>query len=150
VPDRAAALIANMQEPIATATAAIAGAAPVTVFVYDSGTEKAFTAAGNEMTTALIDLAGGTNIFADVDDTFTEVSWEDVVARDPDVILILDYGSDTVQDKIDFLEQDPIASTLRAVQAKSFVAVDLTDVVPGIRNGDAVLTMAEGFHPDKF
>lgn len=150
VSDKAAALLDTMQAPVDQATAAIDGVDPVTVFVYDSGTEKAFTAAGNEMTTALIELAGGKNVFDDVDDTFTEVSWEDVVARDPDVILILNYGSDTVEDKEAFLESDPIASTLRAVQNKAFVAVDLTDVVPGIRNGDTVLALAKAFHPDAF
>lgn len=149
VSDRAAQLIDDIDASIDAATAQLEGVEPVDVFVYDSGTDQAFTAAGHENTTTLIELAGGRNVFDDVEDSFTEVSWEDVVARDPDVVLILNYGSETAEDKESFLRSHPVASTLRAVQDERFVVVDLTDVVPGIRNGDVVATMAEGFHPDQ-
>ncbi|MFX8262546.1 ABC transporter substrate-binding protein, partial [Acinetobacter baumannii] len=64
------------------------------VFVYDSGEDKAFTAA-NTYLTSLIDLVGGKNIFDDIDKGWAEVSWEEVVNRDPDVIVIVDYGETT-------------------------------------------------------
>ena len=150
VPDKAAALIAKIQAPIDTATKAVQGATPTKVFVYDSGTDQAFTAAGREMTTALINLAGGKNVFDDIPKNFAEVNWEDVVARDPDTIVILNYGDTTVDQKEADLAAHPVASTLRAVKSQSYVVVDLTDVVPGIRNGDAILALAKGFHPDRF
>jgi iron complex transport system substrate-binding protein len=143
-------LVDEIQATIDRVTAALAGVEPVKVFVYDSGTDLAFTAGGREMTTALLELAGGTNVFADIPKNFAEVSWEDVVARDPDVIVILDYGDTTVEQKQRDLAAHPVASTLRAVQDQRYVVVDLTDVVPGIRNGDAVATLAAGLHPDRF
>lgn len=149
VPDRAEDLIAQIEEPITEVEAALDGAEPVDVFVYDSGTDQAYTTGGRENTTALIELAGGRNVFADLDDDWTEVSWEDVVARDPDVVLVLDYGDETVDQKRDFLRSHPVASTLRAVQDGRIAVLGLTDVVPGIRNGDAVATMAAAFHPDR-
>lgn len=88
-------------------------------------------------------------MFADVEENFTEVSWEDVVVRDPDAIVILDYGSEAAQDKVASLRTHPVASTLRAVREERFVVVELADVVPGIGNGDAVAAMAEGFHPGR-
>lgn len=149
VPDRAADVVAAIDETVAGVTEALDGVDPVDVFVYDSGTELAFTAASFENTTALIDLAGGHNVFDDVEDSFTEVSWEDVVARDPDVILILDYAdSGTVEEKEAFLQTHPVASTLRAVQEGNFVVVGLGEVVPGVRNGDTVATLASALHPD--
>lgn len=149
VPDRAEELIADIEAPIAEVERSLAGAEPVDVFVYDSGTDRAMTPGGRENTTALIELAGGRNVFADLDDDWAEVSWEDVVARDPDVVLVLDYGDETVDEKEAFLRSHPVASTLRAVRDERFVVAELTDVVPGIRNGDAVAAMAAGFHPDR-
>jgi iron complex transport system substrate-binding protein len=149
VPDRAAELLATIEGPIADVEATLAGADPVDVFVYDSGSDQAFTTGGRENTTALVELAGGRNVFADVDDDWVEVSWEDVVAREPDVVLVLDYGDETVEQKEEFLRSHPVASTLAAVRDGRFVVAELTDVVPGIRNGDVVAAMAEGFHPDR-
>lgn len=148
VPDRAEALVADLRSTVDDVREATVGAERVEAFVYDSGDERAFTAAGFEMTTQLIDAAGGRNIFDDVDAAFTEVSWEDVVDRDPDVVVILDYGDTTVAEKEALLRSHPVASTLAAVQAGRFVVLELTDVVPGIRNGDAVRSLATGFHPD--
>jgi iron complex transport system substrate-binding protein len=148
VPDRADALSAELRAEIDAVREATAGAEPVRVFVYDSGDERAFTAAGFEMTTYLIEAAGGRNVFDDVEAAFTEVSWEDVVDRDPDVVVILDYGDVTVAEKKDLLRTHPVASSLRAVQEERFVVIELTDVVPGIRNGAAVELLGAGFHPD--
>lgn len=149
VPDRADALVEQIMAPIDGVDAALDGIDPVDVFVYDSGTEQAYTPGGKENTTALIALAGGRNVFDDVDDTWAEVNLEDVVARDPDVVLILDYaGNGTVEEKQEFLRTNPATSTLTAVQQGRFVVAELTDVVPGIRNGDIVGHMARGFHPD--
>jgi iron complex transport system substrate-binding protein len=149
VPDRAEDLIADIETPIADVEESLEGVEPVDVFVYDSGTDQAYTPGGRENTIALIELAGGHNIFADLDDDWADVSWEDVVAREPDVVLILDYGDETVDQKESFLRSHPVASTLRAVRDERFVVANLTDVVPGIRNGDVVAAMAAGFHPDQ-
>lgn len=150
VPDRAKQLIAKMTTPVTETRSALDGTTPTKVFVYDSGTDKAFTAAGYEMTTALVKEAGGTNIFSDVKDDWTEVSWEDVVDRQPDAILILNYGDTSVAEKEKFLASHPVASTLDAVKERRYVVVDLTDVAPGIRNGDVIATIAKGLHPDRF
>lgn len=149
VSERAEELIAEIEAPLAEVEASLAGVEPVDVFVYDSGTDQAMTTGGRESTTALVELAGGRNVFADVDEDWADVSWEDVVARDPDVVLILNYGDETVDEKQDFLRSHPVASRLRAVRDGRFVAANLTDVVPGIRNGDVVASMADGFHPDR-
>ncbi|MEX2626898.1 MAG: ABC transporter substrate-binding protein [Ilumatobacteraceae bacterium] len=150
IPDRGDELIDEIDGQFSRVAETVAGRDAVTVFVYDSGTDAAFTAAGREMTTALISLAGGRNVFDDVDATFTEVSWEDVVERDPDAILILNYGDETVDDKRGFLISHPVASTLRAVQADEVFAVDLTDVVPSVRNGEVVEAIARELHPEAF
>lgn len=51
------------------------------------------------MPNALINLAGGTNVFASLKQSWTSVSWEKVVAAQPQCILINDYDTPTWQHK---------------------------------------------------
>ncbi|GAB3296508.1 ABC transporter substrate-binding protein [Parasphingorhabdus pacifica] len=67
----------------------------------------------------IIAEAGGTNIFADMDDSWTSVGRESVVRADPEVILINDYAytSDgSAQEKIEFLTSHPTLAAVDVVQ----------------------------------
>jgi iron complex transport system substrate-binding protein len=68
------------------------------VFVYDC-CNPPFSAGGRGVLNELITLAGGQNIFADVDDDWTTVSWEEVLARRPELIVIHVYGQADVAGK---------------------------------------------------
>lgn len=147
---RAEALIASMQAEIAATQAQIGAIdAPVRVLVYDAGTDDLFTA-GQSLQTHLISLAGGKNIFDDMQDNWVTVSWEEAVARDPQVIVINDYGNVSLEEKIAFLQNNPALSSLSAIQNQRFVAIPLPTVFEGVRNPDAVRTLAAGFYPEKF
>jgi iron complex transport system substrate-binding protein len=122
---------------------------PVRVLVYDAGTDDLFTA-GQSLQTHLIALAGGKNIFDDIEENWVTVSWEEAVARDPQVIVINDYGATPLADKIAFLENNPALSSIEAVQQKRFVAIPLPTVFEGVRNASAVRILAKGFYPEKF
>ena len=50
----------------------------------------------------IIKLAGGISIFDDIEAGWATPSWEEVVERDPDVILILEYTGGDVADKKEF------------------------------------------------
>jgi iron complex transport system substrate-binding protein len=63
---------------------------PKRVFVYDC-CDPAFTAGRTAVLTDVIRRAGGQNIFADVPADWTKVSWEEVIARRPELIVIHDY-----------------------------------------------------------
>ncbi len=79
----------------------VATAAPVRVFVFDC-CDPPFTAGGRAVLTDLIARAGGTNVFAELDSDWTKVSWEAVVARRPELIVIDAYrheGQGDVADK---------------------------------------------------
>jgi iron complex transport system substrate-binding protein len=60
------------------------------VFVYDC-CDPAFTAGRSAVLSDLIQRAGGRNIFADVASDWTSVSWEQVIARRPQLVVIHDY-----------------------------------------------------------
>jgi iron complex transport system substrate-binding protein len=75
------------------------------VFVYDSGQEIPVTVGHFGMPQAMLDEAGASNIFADLSQNWQRGNWEDVIERDPEWIVIIDYGQPDAQGKIDFLLQ---------------------------------------------
>lgn len=113
-----------------------------TYFLYDSGTDKAFTVFEG-FTTNLLALINGKNILSGkgIQKTWGETSWEPVVAADPDYIIIVDYSKgireETDSDsKILALKSNPITKNLKAVKNNKFIRVKLAEICPGIRNVD--------------
>ena len=147
---RAARVIAGLQAQVAAVRAQVASLAPVTVFDYDSGQSAPFTGPGLAMPTALITLAGGTNVFASLKKSWTSVSWEQVVAAQPQCIIINDYGTPTAAAKEKFLETFPAAKNLPAVKHRCFLALSYDQVTPGPRNAEAVVAIAHLLHPAAF
>ena len=79
------------------------------VFVYDC-CDPPFTAGGKTVLTEIIERAGGQNIFAGLDADWTHVSWEEVVSRRPELIVIHAYqyeGQGDVTDKKKALDRIP-------------------------------------------
>lgn len=151
VSDRADKLVSDLRARVGKASAAVKGAPPVPVFVYDSGDKAAFTAGGKSLGTELIRLAGGTNVFADLDDVFGDVSWEQVVERRPEVIAIYDYaGAGSVEQKKEFLLGQPALKDVPAIRNKRFVVLPLTATLVGVRAAYAVDDLARGIRPESF
>ena len=63
-----------------------------------------YTGPGLATVNALISVGGGTNIFASLKQSWTSVSWEQVIKADPQCIIINDYGTPTAAQKEKFLE----------------------------------------------
>ena len=148
---RASKLIGEMQARLATVTQRIGDKAAVPrVFVYDSGEDTPFTAGALAMPTALIKAAGGRNVMNDVQESWTRMSWESVVARNPQAIVIVDYGTITAAQKIQFLLDQPALHNLDAIRERRFIVIPYDGATPGIRNVAAVETIARGLHPEAF
>ena len=113
------------------------------VFVYDSGEDQPFTAGRYAVPTALIEEAGGKNIFDDVESSWTTVGWESVVARNPEVIIIVNYGEVSAEQKINFLKENPAFANLDAVHNDQFVVLEYVEATPGPRNINAIKKLAE-------
>lgn len=106
------------------------------VLIYDSGEEDLYTSGGNGAPNGIIDAAGGTNVFADVDNTWFRASWETVAGAEPDVIVIMDYkkSSDEVQGKIDAIKAREGLRDLDAVKQNRFVVLPLAMFTSGFPN----------------
>ncbi|MFD3750631.1 ABC transporter substrate-binding protein [Streptomyces cyaneofuscatus] len=147
VTDRAEAWIKQAKADNAATAKKLKDLEALPVFVYDSGDKTAFTAGGKGIGNELITRAGGTNIFADLDKSFGDASWENVVARKPEAIVIYDYGSTTVAQKKKRLLDDPALADVPAVKNKRFAVMPLSDAVLGVRVPAAVEKLAAQLHP---
>ncbi len=147
---RAQKVIAGMQAEVAAARAKIGGLKPVTVFDYDSGDSAPVTGPGVAMPTALLSLGGGTNVFASLKQSWTTVSWEQVVAAKPQCIIINDYSTPTVAQKEKFLETFSASKNLPAVKNRCFLPLSYDEVTPSPRNAEAVMAIARWLHPSAF
>ena len=145
VQDRANAVISQMQAQVAKVRQDLPTDKP-RVFLYDSGEDRAMTSGRLGMPQALIDAAGGRNILDDVEASWTRVNWENVVERNPQVIVIVDYGEVTAEQKIEFLRSNKALQSVDAIKHQRFIVIPYVQATPGIDNVLAVETLAKGFH----
>ena len=145
VEGRAEELVAGWKARLAEVTAGVDSSTPLRVFVYDSGQEAPFAAGAYAMPTAMIAAAGGRNIMDDLEKSWAEISWEPVVERNPEVIVIVNYGDVTAEQKIAFLKGNPAFAGIDAVRNDRFVVLEYVEATPGPRNIKAVEELVAGF-----
>jgi iron complex transport system substrate-binding protein len=145
VPDKAATLIDGYKADLESFADTLETGDPLRVFVYDSGEDAPFTAGLYAMPTALIEAAGGMNVMEDFEKSWGTVTWEEVVERNPEVIVIVNYGEVTAEQKRDFMMSKPAFAELDAVKNDRFVTLEYVEATPGPRNIQAIKTLAEAF-----
>ncbi|MGI6685786.1 MAG: ABC transporter substrate-binding protein [Bacillota bacterium] len=151
IEDKAAAFIADQKERIAAVEEKVAPQEPLKVLVYDFGGEGVYTCGGTNFETLLIEKAGGKNIFDDITDKqWFLASYEEVLKRDPDVIVVHDYDVPSLEEKIKSIKSDPGLSHLECVKNEKFVPITLESVLPGDRMAYSVELLAKGFYPELF
>jgi iron complex transport system substrate-binding protein len=146
VSDRAEALITSYQTDLAEFLSAQSDLLKAPrVFVYDSGEDVPFTAGRYAMPSALIEAAGGMNIMGDMEKSWATVGWEAIVDRNPEIIVIVNYGEVSADEKRNFIMSNPAFANLDAVQNDRFVVLEYVEATPGPRNINAVKTLAAAF-----
>ena len=144
-------LVAGWKDRVAKVADAMKGKTPVSVFLYDSGEDKPFTAGKFAMPTALIEAAGGTNVLGDMDMSWGTTSWEDVAVRNPEFLILLDYQDGAGYAKLlDFLKNHPAMGETTAVKNERFLPLRYEQITPGPANIDAVEALARALHPADF
>ncbi len=146
VEGRAEALVAGYESELKNFKASLKSIEEgLRVFVYDSGEDAPFTAGRYAMPTALIEAAGGTNIMDDFDKSWGTVTWEEVIERDPQVVVIVNYGAVTAEQKRDYMMSNPAFKNISAVKNDRFVTLEYVEATPGPRNIKAVKNLADAF-----
>ena len=142
VADRADALRAKLAAQISAPVTA--AGEPQSVFVYEGQEDKPLTDGADALVNDLITRAGGTTIFPE-QKSFGEVSWEEVVKRDPDAIVIVAQGEFLDPAKATaFLSGNPVLRGVTAVKDKRFITIGVTDLQPGVRTGTALEALRTG------
>lgn len=150
VEDRGDALIAQMTKDVEAVRAKLPqNGEELHVLVFDSGDKDVLTAGQNFMN-ELVTIAGGKNIFGDVESGWTTVSKEDAVDRNPEVVVVVDYGETKAEQKINFLKNDPALKEMEAVKNERFVILPLSAASEGVRAAEAIQILAKGFFPENF
>lgn len=134
VPEAAATLVESQRAELEAITPDDRG---LTALWYSSGSDIPYVGAGIGAPQMIMDAAGLTNIAAGVKDTWGPFSWEEVIAADPDVIVLVDSAWGSTEKKIAQLESNPATANLTAVQNASYVVVPFPATEAGVRNVSA-------------
>lgn len=133
-------LVDSVDATIARVRAATGALPRPTVFwpLYD---QPLLATGGGSFLNELIDVAGGTNVYGFMPEPSPRITVEDLLRRDPDVILL------SPESRARYLA-DPRWRALRALREGRLVAVDTTLVFrPGPRLGEAARSVALLLHP---
>lgn len=100
--------------------------------------------------TDVIKLAGGVNVFEDVNDDYFHVKFERLASLDPDLLIVHGEKTDVKQKRAAF-EKNPDFSKLKAVK-NGKVLVYLCDYIchPNAAIADTVEMVAKGLYPGLF
>ena len=156
VEDRAEAVIASMKARVANVEAkldAISSDKPIEVFIYQTWNahdQPPRTPGGQAMPSALLKLAHAHNIFDDIDDSWVRTTWEDVVARDPDVILISETGNTNGEERKQLIMNDPVLQGIKAVKEGKIYIIRVEETYPGPRAVHGLELLAKMFYPELF
>ncbi|MEV3872533.1 ABC transporter substrate-binding protein [Streptomyces sp. NPDC049906] len=143
VEERAEKVVDGLKERVAAVARRVPAGERPRVFLYDSGTDQPFTAGNQVPPNDIIETAGGRNVFDRLDARWTQVSWESVAEAAPEVVIILDYGDQPAQKKIDFLKESPRTSKLPAVKNDRFFVLNYNEGISGPRNVDGLEKFAD-------
>ncbi len=151
VEDRAQELVEELRKREDSIREKVEGLDPVSVFYYDSDTGGGVamsTIGDTGLQQYMLKLAGCKNIFSDTEGEFIDVSWEDVIDRNPEYIIVCDYyGSGYADEKIAEMKENPDTAQMDAVKNDRFIVVPGLAMFPSIENTNVVEQIATAVHP---
>ncbi|WP_432543982.1 ABC transporter substrate-binding protein [Kineococcus sp. SYSU DK002] len=127
------------------ATAAVEGVdlSGRTVMFWFAALDAPYVAGGRGAAALLARTVGAESAFPDEDEDWPALTWEAVVAADPDVLVLGDlhrdrFPGDRLADKQGFLRTDPVAGTLTAARAERWIPLRGAEMNPSIRYVDGL------------
>ncbi len=147
----AAKLIDSLKKRVAAVDSKIAGVKerPLVYYELDATDPNApYTAGPGSFVDQLIQEAGGKNVGSILKDQWAQISVEQLLVQNPDIIIL---GDNAYGVTVDSIKQRAGWSNIKAVQdGKIFTFDDNTVSRPGPRLVDGLETMAKLFHPELF
>ncbi len=131
--DRAEELITGWKARVTAVRAAVPAGRTVRVLNTGSGDPaEPFVSAKRAVAHDLIQIAGGTDVFGDTDEAYLSPTWEEVVSRDPQLIVESSGGGQKSLDAVkQYLATNPALSGMAAVVHGNFITMKYEQGVPG-------------------
>lgn len=114
-----------------------------TALWWSSGTDTPYVGGGIGAPAMVMNAVGLTNVAADLDQTWSSMSWESIVDADPDVLVLVDASWNTAEDKIERLESNPLLSQMSAVKHERYLTVPFPASEAGVRSVPAARSLAD-------
>lgn len=151
VQDRSDEIVADMRARQADLTAAIpAGESPRVMIVggVPAADAPIFSWGGASFPNGIVSLAGGTNVFGDIDEDFFSPSPEEIAARDPEflVIVVLDPAPSNDAVAATLLADPVYGGTTAAREGRFIVLSDALLSGPTFHNLDGVEQLIEALY----
>lgn len=128
--EEAAAAVADLEEQVAELTAEPAGERRTAAVLYPTvGGGVTYAYGTRSMAHPILEAAGFENAFADTDERVFEVAPEELLGRDPDVLVLL-HSSGDPDDVVDAVTGLPGAGELTAVQDDALMPLLFNYVEP--------------------
>lgn len=142
VQDKGAAFIAQLQDRAKKSTDGLNLGGKKVMFWF-ADTRTPYVAGGLGSAALLADQTDLKNVFSDSNDDWPASTWETVVDRQPDIMVLGDlqrekFPGDRLKDKEEFLANDPLTKTLPAVQKGCYIALHGAEMNPAIRFVDGL------------
>jgi iron complex transport system substrate-binding protein len=151
VEERAATLVEQQKARLDTVAVAVRGKVRPTVVpvFFMAGLDGAPRVEGRlGIPQAMIDIAGGTNVFERLDQSFVDVSPEALLEARPEVILVIESGVAPPLDAVrTMMKSSPKYAQIPAVVNDRFVSISAEEYMPGLRFADGVERIAAVLHP---
>lgn len=156
VEERAEKVIADMKTRVSAVEEKIGSLnidKPLEVFIYQTWNahdQPPRTPGGQAMPSALLKLVKAHNVFSDIDDSWVKTTWEDVIERNPDVILISETGNTSGEERKEIIMNDPVLQGIKAVKDGRIYIIRVEETYPGPRAVHGLEEIAKMFYPELF
>lgn len=153
IEERAAAMVEDFRQRVDAVSAKLADVERRPRVLYCTAScnndSPPWVAGAEAMPRLLIELAGGENLFNDIPDSYVRASWEDVISRDPEWIVITPYMT-PIEEIIGYLTTSPNLANVSAIRNHNFVVLESPFAEPSTRNVEALERLARAMFPERF
>lgn len=143
VEEAAEKLVAEQRTAIDEVRAELPEGDGASVLWWDAGTDEPLVGACCGAPGMILDELGLDNVFADLDGHWSDASWEQIVERDPDLVVMADFGDGDITTKEAFIAGDATLRELRAFQEDRVVVLPFSQTTPGLQNLAAIRTLGD-------
>lgn len=119
------------------------------VFLLDGPADKPFTIGKFAIPDSMIKAAGGKSITHNLDMSWGRTSWEEVAAKNPEFLILVDYQTGGgAKATFEFLQKHPAMSKTDAVKNANWIGLRYEEMTPGPANIEAIKKIAQKMFPE--